>query len=41
VIASPLWYHVADDVRRRLFHFIEQLLDTPVFDPGEVRAYLR
>ncbi|MCX7789670.1 MAG: aminoglycoside phosphotransferase family protein [Chloroflexaceae bacterium] len=41
VIASPLWYNVADEVRRSLFHFIERLLEIPVFDPGEVGAYLR
>ncbi len=36
VVASPLWYQVADDVRRWLFRFIDQLLETPVFDPTTV-----
>ncbi|MFQ3661351.1 MAG: phosphotransferase [Chloroflexaceae bacterium] len=40
VIASPLWYNVADNVRRSLFRFIGRLLETPVFDPGEVQVYL-
>ncbi|MGQ9926776.1 MAG: phosphotransferase family protein [Chloroflexaceae bacterium] len=40
VLASPLWYHVADDVRRSLFRLSERLLETQVFDPAEVGAYL-
>lgn len=40
VVASPLWYHVSDSVRRTLLHFAARVLDEQVFDPGRVTAYL-
>lgn len=40
VVASPLWYQVDDEVRWRLFRFIDRILDEPVFDPARVTAYL-
>lgn len=41
VVASPVWYQVADAVRRQFFRFIEQILDTAVFEPAAVERYLR
>lgn len=40
VVASPLWYNVDEEVRRRLFRFIDHILDEPRFDPARVTAYL-
>jgi aminoglycoside phosphotransferase (APT) family kinase protein len=40
VVASPVWYQVADDVRRRLFHFVERTLNVASFDPWAVETYL-
>ncbi len=40
VMASPLWYpHLTEGVRRKLFAFIEAVLDADVFDPERVNAY--
>jgi hypothetical protein len=41
VIASPVWYpHLSIQVRATLFRFIENVLGTSRFDPGDVRRYL-
>lgn len=41
VMASPLWYPALDeDVRRKLFSFLEGVLAGSVFDPGGVNGYL-
>lgn len=41
VIASPVWYpHLATGVRKAIFHFIENVLGTERFDPGDVNRYL-
>jgi hypothetical protein len=40
VVASPVWYHVEDAVRRRLFRFVDRMLDEPVFDPARAASYL-
>ena len=40
VVASPVWYpKLSIDVRRSLFHFIENVLDVPRFDPNRVNEY--
>ncbi len=40
VLASPVWYpNLSLDVRRSLFHFIENVLDVPRFDPERVNEY--
>lgn len=40
VMASPLWYpSLAEEVRRKLFAFIQAALDAPVFDPERVNDY--
>ncbi len=40
VMASPLWYpHLSEGVRRKLFNFIQSVLDTPSFDPKKVNLY--
>jgi aminoglycoside phosphotransferase (APT) family kinase protein len=40
VMASPLWYpHLAEGVRRRLFGFVERVLDAPAFDPRRAGEY--
>ena len=42
VIASPVWYpHLSTEVRRAIFHFIENVLGEERFDPGDVNRYLR
>jgi len=42
VIASPVWYPTLDlRVRRKLFNFIENVLDQPRFDPTRVNDYLK
>ena len=40
VVASPLWYPTLSmEVRRRLFRFMENVLDVPHFDPLRVNEY--
>lgn len=40
VMASPVWYPGLDEeVRRRLFAFIGEVLDAEAFDPARVNAY--
>jgi hypothetical protein len=40
VIASPLWYpKLSMDVRRKIFRFIENVLDVGEFDPAAVNNY--
>ncbi len=40
VLASPVWYpKLSVEVRRKLFDFIEHVLDTPRFDPALVNEY--
>ena len=40
VVASPLWYpNLSIDIRRRLFRFIENVLDVPRFEPNRVNEY--
>jgi hypothetical protein len=42
VIASPLWYpDLTVAVRRAIFTFVENVLSTERFDPGEVNRYCR
>ena len=42
VIASPLWYpDLSITVRRKLFHFIENVLDSQTFNPADVNHYCR
>ena len=39
-MASPLWYpNLTEGVRRKLFAFIQGVLDADVFDPERVNAY--
>jgi aminoglycoside phosphotransferase (APT) family kinase protein len=40
VLASPHWYNVPDTVRVALFHFIDNILAAPAFDPACVNTYL-
>src|SRR5574337_21873 len=40
VVASPLWYpNLSIAIRRSLFHFIENVLDVPCFEPERVNEY--
>jgi hypothetical protein len=40
VMASPVWYPtLADDIRRKLFAFLQAVLDAEAFDPGRVNDY--
>jgi phosphotransferase family enzyme len=40
VVASPVWYpRLTLSVRRKLFHFIENILDVPRFEPEQVNQY--
>jgi hypothetical protein len=40
VLASPVWYPALTlDVRRKLFRFIERVLDEPRFDPEKTNEY--
>jgi aminoglycoside phosphotransferase (APT) family kinase protein len=40
VVASPLWYpNLPTEIRRSLFHFIENVLDVPCFEPKRVNEY--
>lgn len=40
VVASPLWYpNLSTDIRRSLFRFIENVLDSPRFEPERVNEY--
>jgi aminoglycoside phosphotransferase (APT) family kinase protein len=41
VVASPVWYNVADGVRQALFNFIENILREGAFDPWLATAYLK
>jgi aminoglycoside phosphotransferase (APT) family kinase protein len=41
VVASPVWYQVADPVRRQLFQFIDHTLNVAVFDPAAITDYLQ
>jgi aminoglycoside phosphotransferase (APT) family kinase protein len=41
VVASPVWYTIADTVRAALFRFVENVLAAPAFDPARANAYLR
>jgi len=42
VIASPVWYpHLTLNVRRKLFNFVRNMLETERFDFGEVNSYIR
>ena len=41
VIASPAWYpHLSEEVRKTIFHFIENVLKADRFDPDDVKRYL-
>jgi len=40
VLASPVWYPtLPTEVRRTLFRFVENVLDSPRFDPSRVNEY--
>src|SRR5512146_41887 len=40
VMASPVWYpSLSEDVRRKLFAFLQALLDAEAFDPARVNDY--
>jgi len=40
VLASPVWYPtLRTEVRRTLFRFVENVLDSPGFDPSRVNEY--
>jgi aminoglycoside phosphotransferase (APT) family kinase protein len=40
VVASPVWYpDLSMEVRRSLFHFIQQVLESPRFEPTRVNEY--
>ncbi len=40
VLASPVWYpKLSMDLRRKIFRFIENVLDVPCFDPSRVNEY--
>jgi aminoglycoside phosphotransferase (APT) family kinase protein len=40
VMANPIWYpHLADDVRQKLFNFMQAVLSAPTFNPDEVNKY--
>jgi hypothetical protein len=40
VVASPVWYpNLSMEVRRRLFRFMENVLDVPRFEPERVNEY--
>jgi aminoglycoside phosphotransferase (APT) family kinase protein len=41
VVASPVWYNVADGVRQTLFTFIDNVLRERSFDPWLATAYLK
>ena len=42
VLASPVWYpRISVNVRRRMFRFIENVLDATEFDPALVNEYSR
>jgi hypothetical protein len=40
VVASPIWYTIADAVRLALFRFIENVLNAQTFDPAQANRYL-
>lgn len=40
VMAHPVWYpKLAKDVRKKLFNFIQAVLNEDIFDPGKVNQY--
>ena len=42
VMAHPIWYlNLSQDVRQKLFNFIQAVLKTSVFDPAEANQYLK
>ncbi len=42
VIANPIWYpDLSKDTRLKLFNFINNVLNTEIFDPKEVNSYLK
>lgn len=42
VVASPIWYpHIPLDVRRKLFNFIKNVLETERFDLESVNSYIK
>jgi hypothetical protein len=41
VLASPIWYQVADSVRGALLAFVENILHERAFDPWLVTTYLK
>ncbi len=42
VVASPLWYpNLTLEVRRKIFRFMDNVLDAPRFEPERVNDYLR
>ena len=42
VIASPLWYPtLTPDIRRKIFNFAENILDSNRFEPSSVNEYLK
>jgi hypothetical protein len=42
VIGSPVWYpNIPDTVRKSVFNFIQNVLDSSRFDPSDVNRYLR
>ena len=42
VVASPIWYPNLDPgVRKKLFNFINNILDSDVFDYQDVNSYLQ
>ncbi|MCB0062451.1 MAG: phosphotransferase, partial [Caldilineaceae bacterium] len=40
VLASPIWYNVADEVRTTLLNFARYTLQAELFDPAAVKDYL-
>lgn len=41
VIASPVWYPtLSSEIRRKIFNFAENILNTKSFDPSDVNSYL-
>jgi len=42
VVASPVWYpDISMTTRRKLFNFIEEVLNQSAFDPARVNDYLK
>jgi streptomycin 6-kinase len=41
VMASPVWYPtLSETIRRKLFAFVQAVLDAETFDPGRVNVYI-